>query len=167
VRCKNLKENKEIAKDHIKDKKEVAKEHVKEHKELIKDVVPDNKRFIKEQLKESFKEVKDLKEGAKEVKEIGFENWPWFPRGGGGPFGGGFAQGTPGGSIEERVAALEAAVFGTVADAGAEAFIDESLRPDLMGSGSDTRAGGSDALGQGLPSSDAQAKREYDAPGAG
>jgi hypothetical protein len=63
--------------------------------------------------------------------------------------------------VEDRLAALEAAVFGDPtggADQGSEAFIDSSLRPDLTGSGST----GSRALEQGLPSADAEEKRGFD-----
>jgi len=146
-----LKDRKELAKESIKDRKELLKESIKDRKELLKDTVPD-KQVTKELLK-------DFKEVAKEVKEIGFEGWPGLPGGGGDP--GGFAQ--AGDSVMDRLAALEAVVFGTSAggvDQGSEAFIDPSLRPDLMGSGS------GQALEQGIPSADAQAKRAFDSPPA-
>ena len=156
--------------------KQFVKETVKEHKELRKEVIKEKKEFAKETVKEQIKErketiketlrdkievkenQKEFKEAAKEVKEGGFENWPpndWRRFGGGG--GGEFAE--AGGSVEARLAALEAVVFGDPtggADQGSEAFIDSALRPDLTGSG------GTRALEQGLPSGDAAAKREFD-----
>ncbi len=149
-----IKEGKELAKEAIKERKEFAKEAIKDRKELAKESVGD-----KHQLKDA---VKDFKEVAKEVKEGGFENWPpgdWRRQGG----GGGFAE--AGGSVEDRLSALEAAVFGAEpagVDEGAETFIDASLRPDLIGSGSG--AGNNQALEQGMASGDAGAKREFDSP---
>jgi immune inhibitor A len=149
--------------------KHLVKETVKEHKELRKEVLKERKEFAKEtvgdkiQLKENIKEFKEAAKELKEVKEVkegGFENWPpndWRRFGGGGGGGGGFADSSA--SVEDRLAALEAAVFGAQPggeDQGSEAFIDSSLRPDLTGSG------GTRALEQGLPSGDAAAKREFD-----
>jgi immune inhibitor A len=150
-----IKDHKEI-KEQVKEIKELHKESLKDHKEILKDTVPD-KQLQKEAIKE-------LKEAAKEVKELGFENRPGGG-GGGDPFGrlgfGSDSGGTAGASVEDRVSALEVAVFGTTVGTGAEAFIDASLRPDLTGSG------GSQALEQGLPSADAEAKREFDSPQGG
>jgi immune inhibitor A len=161
VTCKPIKE---IAKDSAKDHKELFKEVVKDHKEFFKEVVKDHKELIKDVIPDK-QVVKELKEGPKEIKELkegGRESWPGLPGGGGDPFGGaGPAHGQSSDSVEDRLTALEAAVFGTVAGAGAQAFIDPSLRPDLMGSGTATQA-----LEQGLPTTDATMKRQYDAPQA-
>jgi len=143
--------DKQITKEAFKDVKGLHKESVKDRKEILKDTVPD-KQITKEALK-------DFKEVAKEGKEFGFEGWPGRPGGGGDP--GGFAQADS--SVLGRLSALEAAVFGAAAggvDQGSQTFIDPSLRPDLMGSGS------SQALEQGIPSGDAQAKRTFDNPPA-
>jgi len=171
---KEIKEHKELVKDGVKDG---LKDVVKDHKELAKEVVKELRKETIKDRKEILKDntpdkqlqkeaIMDFKAAVKEVKELGFENRPDLPGGGGDPFGrlrpGGLAEGDSG-SVEDRVAALEIAVFGTTAATGAEAFIDESLRPDLMGS-----AGGdaTQALEQGQPSGDAQAKRDFDAPQA-
>jgi immune inhibitor A len=162
VTCKALKEvkeGKELIKEQKELSKELRKELAKDRKEILKDTVPDK------QLQKEI--IKELKEVAKELKEIGFENWPNLPGGGGDPFGrlgaGTDAGGTDAGpaSVEQRLSALEVAVFGSGAATGAEVFVDGSLRPDLMGSGS-----GGDALGQGLPSGDPRSKRAFDTPPA-
>jgi immune inhibitor A len=163
VTCKQIKE---FVKDAIKDHKELAKESVKDKKELAKESIKDRKELAKENVGDKFQvkeAITDFKEAAKEVKEAGFENWPpndW--RRGGDP--GGFAE--SGGSVEERLSALEAAVFGAQpsgVDQGSETFIDASLRPDLIGSGSGSGTGNR-ALEQGMASGDAAAKREFDTP---
>ncbi len=155
VTCKPVKA---FVKETVKEHKELRKEAIKEKKEFAKETVGD-KIQVKENIKDLKEAAKEIKEAAKEVKE--FENWPpndWRRFGGGG--GGGFAE--AGASVEDRLAALEAAVFGEPMggiDEGSETFIDSSLRPDLTGSGS---GGGTRALEQGLPSGDAAAKREFD-----
>lgn len=165
VTCKSVLKD---GKEHYKDLKDLHKEHkefakdLHPDKHLLKDVHPD-KNFLKDA-------IKDFKEVAKELKEGGFEGWPpdnWKRGGGGWRQGGGGGLAAAGGaSVEDRLSALEMAVFGGEADPGsgtdqpAEMFIDATLRPDLMGAG-----GGqpySPALEQRMAGGDAAAKREFD-----
>ncbi|MBA8792418.1 immune inhibitor A [Friedmanniella endophytica] len=153
------KDGKEISKD-LKDRKEVAKE-IKEVRKEVKEI---RKEVIKE-VKEARKDLKDRKEVAKEIKENAKEageNWP-----GGGGDGGGFAPSGPGDDLEQRVAALEALVYGDpdaagAADGGTEtaaSFIDPSLRPDLIGA---PGTGPDPQLAARMAAGDAGAKRVFD-----
>jgi immune inhibitor A len=159
VTCKAvLKDQKEAFKD--------LKDARKDHKEFAKDLHPD-KNFLKDVhpdknfLKDAIKDFKEFKEG-------GFEGWPpddW--RRGGGGFGGFAPEGSSaGGTVEDRLSALEGAVFGGTSgvasgtDKPADMFIDASLRPDLMGAGGGQPS--SPALEKRMASGDAGAKREFD-----
>jgi len=169
---KDLKDTrKELKKDGLKDqRKEIRKEVFKEVKEFRKDTIKD--------VKEAFKDLKDQRE-YKNVVE-----WPGWnrPGGGGDPLGGGgggFGGGGFGGSqaqgsaLEDRLAALESVVYGETdtgdysaggggSDAGAAPFIDQSLRPDLIGaSGAVT---GDAELAARMAEGDPTAKHEFDTP---
>ncbi|GAA5164147.1 M6 family metalloprotease domain-containing protein [Ornithinimicrobium tianjinense] len=156
--------------------KELPKEikEVKEGRKEIKDV-KDSRKELKEIRKELVKELRKetLKEGRKDIKEFKEirEDWPRWPK-----RPGELAQAEGLDPLEARVAVLEevvAALAGMIdgqgyADPGTEApfepYIDQSLRPDLIGSGWPSAADPS--LEQRMSAGDAQAKRDYDGPQA-
>ncbi|WP_242448300.1 M6 family metalloprotease domain-containing protein [Cellulomonas sp. WB94] len=172
---KDLKDaRKELKKDSLKDqRKEIRKEVFKEVKEFRKDTVKD--------VKEAFKDIKDQRE-YKNVVE-----WPGWNRpggggdplgggAGGGGFGGGGFGGSPaqGSALEDRLAALESVVYGESeaggdygaggggADAGTGPFIDQTLRPDLIGAPG--AATGDAELAARMAEGDPTAKHEFDTP---
>ncbi|MGV8978260.1 MAG: M6 family metalloprotease domain-containing protein [Cellulomonas sp.] len=163
---KDLKDTrKELRKDVI---KEVRKEQIKEVKELRKETIKDVKEVRKETIKDIKEAFKDLKD-QREYKNVG--EWPRWnrPGGGGDPLGGGGLGGGPvqASDHEDRLAALESVVYGEpevhdAAGGGAVPFIDQSLRPDLLGAPGSVS--GDAELAARMADGDPTAKHEFDTP---
>lgn len=178
-----VKEHWKDSKDLNKEGKEI-KEEWPEHKQSIKDVKDGLKEGAKEVLKEVQKDGKELAKESKDGKELAKESKEFakefgkdikdlknkevdLPFGHGDPFGrGGQAGGSAhpmgsGGVLESlaaRVTALEQQL-----GSGAQPFIGQELRPDLIGGGN-VPAASDPGLNDRMAAGDALAKRQFDTP---
>lgn len=173
VKCKTLKEIKELQKEHKELQKDIKEKDTKEIKEKdLKDQIKDHKetkelkeKELKEKDTKEFKE-KDIKEIEKPVKEKPSIDKSaaldkGFDRPGGGGLGGfGVSEDTLA-RLSARIDALEAALGQPPAGGQARAFIGSELRPDLSQS---ALAGEQDVsnLQRQMEAGSAQAKRVYD-----